>query len=184
MTSPVPTYPGSTLVRLPLSRVNDERAGVRNALAAFRKRVEAELLERGGAHGIAAGSRVHTAATAFRRHLEAERRLHEGRDSLTLPEWVALADRSVAWKEKCDRALTLLGLDKPVVKDIWSAVYDMPPPPPAPPVSQLPAVPAAAPDAESGPDPHPDAPGSSCATPGTLPATPGEADGAVPSAGG
>jgi hypothetical protein len=174
MTSPVPTYPGSTLVRLPLSRVNDERAGVRNALAAFRKRVEAELLERGGAHGIAAGSRVHTAATAFRRHLEAERRLHEGRDSLTLAEWVAVADRSVAWKEKCDRALSLLGLDKPQVKDIWAGIYDVPPAAAAAALPQLPLEPGAAPDVADSPAAVPDAPDASCAKPGTAADTPGE----------
>jgi len=135
---------GSTsLARLTLAGMTGERAGVRFAVAEFRRSVESELMERGGG-GIAVASRVHTACVAMRRHLAAEKLLslsgHPGTPEckLSIDQWIAVADRALRWKETADRALMTLGLDTRVDSRSWyDKLFDeqlIPPasPPPAP----------------------------------------------------
>jgi hypothetical protein len=82
-------------------------------------------------------SRIHTAVVSLRRHLENERKIAEGGDALPLSDWMALCEKSIKFKESCDRALVGLGLDKRVVKDVWDVVYNSQPAaitaPPSPP---------------------------------------------------
>jgi hypothetical protein len=106
----------ASLVRLPLVGLNNERAGVRAAVRQFRQWVETELLANGGG-GIGAASRVNTCCVAMRRHLAAEDLLKRAGPpgslgcTLSIDQWVAVADRSLKWKETVDRCLSALGLD-------------------------------------------------------------------------
>jgi hypothetical protein len=171
-----------TLVRLPLVRLTKDARAVKNAVTAFRKQLEREVLDRGGG-GLAIGSLVHTAATAMRRHLQAERRMHEEAKTLGLRDWLDLADRSLKWKQAVDKCLAGLGLDRREVKDVWDAIYSTP-------VAAATAPPQLQDEARSDAEPASDAgavpaaPDASCADAGALPGTPGEAAGPVPPGGG
>jgi hypothetical protein len=113
-----------TLGRITLVALGNERAGTRHAVSEFRRRIETELLDRGGG-GILAASRIHTCCVALRRHLAAERLLaqsgHPGTPgcTLTIDQWQSVADRSVKWKESVDRTLATLGLDGREVKSLY-----------------------------------------------------------------
>jgi hypothetical protein len=109
------------MLRLPLVALKRERAGIRSACYSFRRRIEAELAERGLGGGVGPASKLHTCLTALRRHLEAEKRLAEA--DLKIEQWLAVADRSVRWKESVDRALASLGVDKQEAKDVWAELY-------------------------------------------------------------
>jgi hypothetical protein len=111
------------LLRLPLIGLSSDRAGARVAVRTFRQRVERELLDKGGG-GIAQASRVHTAATAMRKHMAAERLLakagHPGPGcALSVDQWIAVADRALKWKETVDRSLEKLGLDAKTGPRSW-----------------------------------------------------------------
>jgi hypothetical protein len=123
----IATDTDATLTRLPLSGLGRCSAGVRSAVRAFRVRIEAELLAAGGG-GVAAACKVHTAAVAFKRHLEAEKRLADANGTLPLEAWLALSDRSVRWLEARDRAIAALGLDARVKpSDPWDSIYNAQP---------------------------------------------------------
>jgi hypothetical protein len=113
---------------MPLVGLSRSKAGIRAAVRGFRQRIERELLARGGG-SIHATSRIHTCCTALRRHLEAEKRLADADGELTFDQWLALADRSVKWKESCDRSLAVLGLEATVrPDDPWREIYNPPSP--------------------------------------------------------
>jgi len=56
-------------------------------------------------------AKIHSACVALAKHLQAEMRLATMKSELSLEQWLALSDRSVKWKESCDRALSAIGLD-------------------------------------------------------------------------
>jgi hypothetical protein len=145
------------LTRLPLVKLTQERSAVRQSVLAFRRAIEVEILQAGGG-GIAVASRILASCVAFRRHLECERRLSEGKGTLTLADWLSLADRSVKWSEAASRALTGLGLDRQQARDVWAEAEEIlkaqtingtPPPAAA-------LAPPQLPDATGQGDAHPD----------------------------
>jgi hypothetical protein len=138
---------------------------VRRQVALFRSGLERAVVERAGSVNVAQASRIHTAAVALRRHLQAERRLAKDGAGMTLEQWTGLADRSVKWKEAVDRGLTALGLDaaaKPVDEyGQWleqaqrqlaaqQAAAALAPPPAAPPAESRPDSPPSGLDAATG----------------------------------
>jgi len=133
----------STVGRLALVGLHNDKPGVRYAVLVFRRSLEAEATER-GLGGIHVTSRIHTASLALRRHLLAELRLKEGAADLSLADWMNLSDRSLKWKETVDRCLMVLGLDKRATKDVWAEVYNGSP--------QLPAARQGQNASASGPD--------------------------------
>jgi hypothetical protein len=107
------------LLRMPLGYLNRSPSSIRSAVRAFRIAVEKAVLALGD-HGIATASRIHTACLALQKHLEAERRAHAGRDTLTLEQQTNLATLSMKLKESVDRALRDLGLTAMVrQKTLW-----------------------------------------------------------------
>jgi hypothetical protein len=123
---------------IPLARLQGDVAAVRNVVTRFRQRLEAEAPR----DGLLVESRIHTAATCLRRHLQAERKLHELRDSLTLEQWLSLTDRSLKWKLACDHALAGL-LEGGAKPDVWATIYGQtingtaPPPQDGPPPAAI-----------------------------------------------
>ena len=101
---------GGKLLRMPLGYLNRSPSSIRSAVRAFRIAVEKAVLAVGGEHGIATASRIHTACLSLQKHLEAERRAHAGRGTLTLEQQNNLTALSMKLKEGVDRALRDLGL--------------------------------------------------------------------------
>lgn len=97
--------------RLSLPQMAAGDSQVRKDSYSFRGALEAAVVERCGSIGVAQASRIATAATAMRRAAQVDRRLATEGATLSIADWVALADRSVRYRETIDRCLLALGLD-------------------------------------------------------------------------
>jgi hypothetical protein len=147
------------LERITLWGLSKERSAVRTATRVFRLALEKAVLANGGG-GILEASLIATASTALRRWIQAEYKLTAGKDSLTVEQWTALADRSLRFKQVVDSTLFKLGLDKLGAKDPWDEVYRLPPaaPPDAPGASGQANGTPGGPGVTSGPSARPEAP--------------------------
>jgi hypothetical protein len=109
-----PQPPGYRLALAPMGP--GDRAARKHGYG-FRGAVEDALVAVTGSISISAASRIHTAAVALRRHLQAEKRLAALPKDASAEQWALLADRAIRYKQVVDTCLTSLGLDARSIMD-------------------------------------------------------------------